>query len=249
MVVDCKNFSLKYKLNGMDMGVAVRSFDKLFGCGMHDRYYVIVSVRNNTNSITLMNAYQFRDEKKQKIDRNDQKWKSFFKPFGRKAKKNEIGRNKLKKMDISESVRSDDEIVELKKKLEEQTKISTTLKMRLQAAMSQNNKNKKVISKMKIEMMENQKEIDLSRGVMHELKKLSIHKLHELESNLLGSLQNVQKAIASQYENKYDCRVCMVNEKDIVLIPCGHFLCSQCIHKVNECPMCRAKIEKTIKLN
>ena len=201
-------------------------------------------------------------------DRNngkDHKWKSFFKPFARKSKENEMGLNKSKSDDISELIAKeneeksensgDGELELLRNKLNLQTKVSASLKIKYEAVMEKykdmeqiKNKNELELNKIKKVMMENKKELDLSRGVMHELKKLSIHNLHELESNLLSSLQNVQKAIASQYENKYDCRVCMTNEKDTVLIPCGHFLCSQCVSKVPECPMCRAQIDKTVKL-
>ena len=105
------------------------------------------------------------------------------------------------------------------------------------------------LNRWKEEAQSNKKELNLSRGAMHELKKMNISSLHELQSNLFGALQNVQKAIALHYESKYECRICMANQKDTVLIPCGHFLCEQCALKVNECPMCRAQINSTLQLN
>jgi len=101
----------------------------------------------------------------------------------------------------------------------------------------------------KEEAQNNSKDLSLSRGAMHELKKMSIGALHELQSNLYGALTNVQQAISLHYESKYECRICMHNQKDTVLIPCGHFLCYECALKVTECPMCRAQIGRTLQLN
>merc|ERR1712130_887661 len=127
----------------------------------------------------------------------------------------------------------------LRSKLELQTKVSANLKQKYQSVTKAYHNLEKKCRENEVELktlrekvVSKQKELDLSRGVMHELKKLSMHSLHELELNLLSSLQKVQK----QKSSYYDCRVCMINEKDNVLIPCGHFLCSECVLKVNECP-------------
>jgi hypothetical protein len=45
------------------------------------------------------------------------------------------------------------------------------------------------------------------------------------------------------------CIVCMVNEPKMVFVPCGHNIsCCGCSSKINECPLCRKDIEKSIQV-
>lgn len=45
------------------------------------------------------------------------------------------------------------------------------------------------------------------------------------------------------------CVVCLVNAKNIVLIPCGHVCgCRGCLERVDKCPMCRKTIERKIPI-
>ena len=45
------------------------------------------------------------------------------------------------------------------------------------------------------------------------------------------------------------CVVCLVNPKNIVLIPCGHVCgCRGCLERVDKCPMCRKTIERKIPI-
>lgn len=45
------------------------------------------------------------------------------------------------------------------------------------------------------------------------------------------------------------CTICMVNNRDLVLIPCGHIVvCSSCGAKINQCPICRKQIERSLKI-
>jgi len=207
------------------------------------------------------------------------KWKSLFNPFHRKSKDsnsnqknngnaasnnnnngNSLPLTRSKTVDVSDgkqqAVVDSKELQALQKKLGSQNALIQGLKSKYDSLLAayrdlerSHRENERKCKKLSEEMQANQKELELSRGVMHELKKLSIHDLHDLEKKLLSSLQNVQKAIALQYENKYDCRICMAREKDTVLIPCGHFLCNQCVQKVDCCPLCRANIDKTVQLN
>ena len=85
-------------------------------------------------------------------------------------------------------------------------------------------------------------------GVERELKKMDLESLHDLESNMISSLQSVRKVIAKKNENEFECRVCMDRKKDTVIVPCGHCLCSNCVLRVEKCPMCRSRIERFIKL-
>nr|XP_043609454.1 sacsin [Erigeron canadensis] len=44
------------------------------------------------------------------------------------------------------------------------------------------------------------------------------------------------------------CRICLTNEVDITLIPCGHVLCRRCSDAVSRCPFCRLQVSRTIKI-
>ncbi|XP_003741968.1 putative inhibitor of apoptosis [Galendromus occidentalis] len=44
------------------------------------------------------------------------------------------------------------------------------------------------------------------------------------------------------------CRVCMVHERGVVFLPCGHFVtCPSCAASVTECVMCRKPIVSTVR--
>jgi hypothetical protein len=66
----------------------------------------------------------------------------------------------------------------------------------------------------------------------------------------LENLTNEQKIeLGEAYLGRLQCPACMIKESNIVLIPCGHLLCSNCVNRLkidNEaanrrqlCPMCR----------
>lgn len=40
-----------------------------------------------------------------------------------------------------------------------------------------------------------------------------------------------------------ECPVCMDKQKDIVLVPCGHTLCSSCSSRIKKCHICKSSIE------
>lgn len=45
-----------------------------------------------------------------------------------------------------------------------------------------------------------------------------------------------------------ECIICMVNEKDSVFSPCGHYMtCHECSVKCKECPICRDKFVTILK--
>ncbi|XWS54336.1 hypothetical protein CRYUN_Cryun10bG0081200 [Craigia yunnanensis] len=44
------------------------------------------------------------------------------------------------------------------------------------------------------------------------------------------------------------CRVCLSNEVDMTIVPCGHVLCRRCSSAVTRCPFCRLQVKKTIKI-
>ncbi|KAJ0674652.1 putative transcription factor C2H2 family [Helianthus annuus] len=44
------------------------------------------------------------------------------------------------------------------------------------------------------------------------------------------------------------CRICLTNEIDITVVPCGHVLCRRCSSAVSRCPFCRLQVTKTLKI-
>jgi len=67
--------------------------------------------------------------------------------------------------------------------------------------------------------------------------------VRELESDLTA----LQERIWSEREDEKQCTICVERQGDTVLVPCGHFFCSICSHVVNQCPICRKRIERRIK--
>lgn len=85
-------------------------------------------------------------------------------------------------------------------------------------------------------------------GVKRELEKMDLQKLHELETDMIGSLQNVRDVVNQKSEQSNECRICRDQRKDTALFPCGHLLCSNCVLRVDKCPLCRVRIERSLKL-
>ena len=50
--------------------------------------------------------------------------------------------------------------------------------------------------------------------------------------------------------NVFHCGVCLTNDIDHVITPCGHPICETCMKQLprNKCPFCRVSISKTVKL-
>ncbi|XP_038718957.1 sacsin isoform X2 [Tripterygium wilfordii] len=44
------------------------------------------------------------------------------------------------------------------------------------------------------------------------------------------------------------CRVCLSNEVDMTIVPCGHVLCRRCSSAVSRCPFCRLQVTKTLRI-
>ena len=51
----------------------------------------------------------------------------------------------------------------------------------------------------------------------------------------------VDDVFAENLAKRLECPVCLVNEKNVVFIPCGHLVCKAC-DKIPNCPICRAAI-------
>ncbi|KAG8376019.1 hypothetical protein BUALT_Bualt09G0019400 [Buddleja alternifolia] len=53
---------------------------------------------------------------------------------------------------------------------------------------------------------------------------------------------------ADTAKSAWSCRVCLSNEVDVTLIPCGHVLCRRCTSAVSRCPFCRLQVSKTMRI-
>lgn len=76
------------------------------------------------------------------------------------------------------------------------------------------------------------------------------------EVNLLqGKVQAMRKIVDKpNLPNRFQCFVCLENDVDMMLDPCGHTMCSICINKSQStgrtfvCPACRSNIDSTRNL-
>ncbi|XP_062263359.1 putative E3 ubiquitin-protein ligase UNKL isoform X2 [Platichthys flesus] len=76
-----------------------------------------------------------------------------------------------------------------------------------------------------------------------ELDKLSLSKLHSIQTQLRNDLDLIDGVIYQLQSKK--CIVCQKHDRCIVLQPCQHYvLCENCAPSKTECPYCRTKILK-----
>ena len=81
-------------------------------------------------------------------------------------------------------------------------------------------------------------------------------------SGSLGSARNIGEAQMQPEVANAPCRVCLVNPKDTVLIPCGHTsMCSNCVSHLQAtgvagqpegfylCPICQVQVTMRQKIN
>lgn len=99
----------------------------------------------------------------------------------------------------------------------------------------------------------------------HELENITtiqITDTHELENITNTQISNnkqskivrwFMKCIACQDDDKNICSICMENNTNILIEPCGHICtCEQCINMIlqsknKKCPVCRVDITNTVK--
>ncbi|XVE66342.1 hypothetical protein DITRI_Ditri08aG0072500 [Diplodiscus trichospermus] len=74
--------------------------------------------------------------------------------------------------------------------------------------------------------------------------------LKESRTALLLEQEKVDAAAkeADTAKAAWVCRVCLTNEVDMTIVPCGHVLCHRCSSAVSRCPFCRLQVKKTIKI-
>eukprot|EP00897_Mesotaenium_endlicherianum_P007203 jgi/Mesen1/6510/ME000332S05518 len=68
----------------------------------------------------------------------------------------------------------------------------------------------------------------------------------ELSSERLRANTATQEA--DGVRTAWQCRICISQEISMVLVPCGHALCTVCLAAVNKCPFCRKAVTKALRL-
>eukprot|EP00316_Scyphosphaera_apsteinii_P017255 CAMPEP_0119325442 /NCGR_PEP_ID=MMETSP1333-20130426/65823_1 /TAXON_ID=418940 /ORGANISM="Scyphosphaera apsteinii, Strain RCC1455" /LENGTH=187 /DNA_ID=CAMNT_0007333427 /DNA_START=16 /DNA_END=575 /DNA_ORIENTATION=+ len=80
------------------------------------------------------------------------------------------------------------------------------------------------------------------------LSSMSVPELRTLEAHLSESLTKVQHYLERESDERRLCIICMEREKEIVFIPCAHFItCSRCAERCTRCPKCRDEIDSRIQ--
>ncbi len=70
--------------------------------------------------------------------------------------------------------------------------------------------------------------------------------IEEGKENIVPGMKSGEKKKQSEKE---DCIVCMEKIREIVFIPCCHFLtCGDCSQKIGKCPLCSKRVEKNLKI-
>ncbi|KAL3881984.1 hypothetical protein ACJMK2_028366 [Sinanodonta woodiana] len=59
----------------------------------------------------------------------------------------------------------------------------------------------------------------------------------------LGELKEENKRL----KNLMTCKICLDNPVRVVFIPCGHFVCETCAPAFRKCPMCRKRIQTSVR--
>ncbi|KAI9084975.1 hypothetical protein K1719_032967 [Acacia pycnantha] len=74
--------------------------------------------------------------------------------------------------------------------------------------------------------------------------------LKESQAALLLEQERLEAATkeADTAKAAWLCRVCLIAEVNVTIVPCGHVLCHRCCSAVTKCPFCRLQVAKTIRI-
>ena len=96
------------------------------------------------------------------------------------------------------------------------------------------------------------KKDELSQSSLDSSGKDALSHLDTLGTETKEDKKEINKANISSTLSSCDkesCLICMERMREIVLIPCSHFLtCPLCTPKLSNCPVCNRKIEKFLKI-
>jgi len=107
--------------------------------------------------------------------------------------------------------------------------------------------NREYISR--LETMLNRSRIETTILKRQQIKdKLAIKKLQLLVKEFAKSNFELKGNLNLEKE-KYLCNICYNRTKNIIMVPCYHFVsCKTCSSKLEKCPMCRRDIEYVLQL-
>ena len=76
--------------------------------------------------------------------------------------------------------------------------------------------------------------------------------LKKLTSETCNNIENTKRELIDSVKREINpdilCSICFDNRVDIVLTPCGHTFCENCLGKANECYKCRGTINSKHKI-
>lgn len=77
---------------------------------------------------------------------------------------------------------------------------------------------------------------------------MSTYRKPTVADNIAELNKTQLEKIGEDYINRLTCSICMSNYVNVVLIPCGHLLCSECAIRIQndhkQCPQCRKPIKE-----
>ena len=76
--------------------------------------------------------------------------------------------------------------------------------------------------------------------------------LHFYVSKLMVKLTDFGKEYSEDKPTTYACPICFQNERNYVIVNCGHGMCEDCckksIERRHRCPICRGPASKLLKI-
>lgn len=86
----------------------------------------------------------------------------------------------------------------------------------------------------------------IETALINEKKTTLINLQNAIKLQELKLIQDKKDAFS---EVKYCCKICLENEIDIALVPCGHLFCSKCYNNREQyCYLCRTDIKNILKV-
>ncbi len=101
----------------------------------------------------------------------------------------------------------------------------------------------------RLEGMLNRCRMEINHLKIQRIKdKLAVKQLQHLLKEFVQDNFKLKVNLSTEKE-KYMCNICFDNLKNVVIVPCYHFVsCKRCASKLPNCPICRSEIESMLYL-
>ena len=75
--------------------------------------------------------------------------------------------------------------------------------------------------------------------------------LQELRGKIDGVRDNIKQHLAEKRQNEAYCGVCWDRKKSVVLVPCGHLFCAECVERTTNmrCSLCKEPYMNIMKVH